>query len=362
MKPFLPLCLALFLAACAPQAQENETPSANAAPDAPVAAWPEHPIPTKAVLAHDPVMAEEDGRYYVFTTGPGITVWVSEDLRTWMRRPAVFDPHPAWVPVAIPDFQGHMWAPDIHHHNGLYYLYYSVSAFGRNTSAIGVATNTTLDSDHPAYAWVDHGKILQSFPGLTNWNAIDANVVEDANGVPFLSFGSFWSGLKIGELMPDRLGLKDCWQDLRTIASRVEHPDAPPPPGGYSPRAGPGMIEAPFIFRRDGFFYLFASIDHCCRGLESDYKMIVGRATNVLGPYLDREGIPLLEGGGTLLLAGDEQWPGVGHNAVYTFGGRDYIVFHGYDASTPRGLPRLRIERLVWDTDGWPVVLLGEMD
>ncbi len=326
------------------------------APDAPVPDWPTEPIPTESVLAHDPVMIEEDGTYYVFTTGPGITVWASEDMENWLRRPAVFDPHPAWVPVEIPEFAGHMWAPDIVEHDGLYYLYYSVSAFGRNTSAIGVATNVTLDSEDPDYEWIDHGKILRSYPGLNNWNAIDAAVTEDRDGTPYLSFGSFWSGLQLVRMMPNRLALAESPEDFKTIASRVDDPDAPMPPGGYHAGAGDGAVEAPFIFEKGDYFYLFISIDSCCRGAESDYKMAVGRSREIEGPYVDREGVPLLHGGGTIILTGDEDWYAVGHNAVYTFDGQDYIVFHGYDASTERGLPRLRIEPLEWTIDGWPVV------
>ncbi len=349
MKNSLLLIACLF--SCASLFGQDE------APDAPVAAWPSEPIPTRKVLAHDPVMARDGDKYYVFTTGPGITVWVSGDMKTWLRRPALFDPYPAWVPVAIPNFAGHMWAPDISYHDGRYYLFYSVSAFGKNTSAIGLATNTTLDSENPDYQWIDHGAIIQSYPGLTNWNAIDAALAEDVDGTPYLAFGSFWSGLKIVEMTPDRLHLAGCWNDLQTIASRIPHPDAPQPAGGYSASAGPGEIEAPFLFRHDGKFYLFASIDKCCRGAESNYKVIVGRSDNIKGPYLDREGVPLLEGGGTVIITGDEDWYAAGHNAVYTFDGTDYIVYHGYDASTERGLPRLRINELAWDQDGWPVVV-----
>ena len=85
--------------------------------------------------------------------------------------------------------------------------------------------------------------------------------------------------------------------------------------------------------------------------------MIVGRSKSVAGPYADRQGVPLARGGGTLLLAGDAHWYGVGHNAVCTFDGVDYLIFHGYDASDERGRSKLRIERLSWDDTGWPVVI-----
>ena len=41
----------------------------------------------------------------------------------------------------IANFGGHLWAPDVYEKNGKFYLYYSVSAFGKNTSAIGVTVN-----------------------------------------------------------------------------------------------------------------------------------------------------------------------------------------------------------------------------
>jgi len=306
-------------------------------------------LPTDEVVAHDPVLIEEDGTYYLFTTGPGIAVWSSTDMKQWTHREPVFHPYPEWIPVEIPGFGGHLWAPDISYHDGLYYLYYSASAFAKNTSAIGLATNKTLDPKSPDYHWIDHGKVIRSYPGVTNWNAIDANVVEDEEGGAYLAFGSFWGGLKIARMMPDRMELADCWQNLQTIASRVEDAEQ------LEDDPGANAIEAPFIFHHGDYYYLFASIDYCCRGARSNYKVIVGRSEQVTGPYVDQNDLLLLEGGGTILLKGDQDWYGVGHNAVGTFGGKDYIIYHGYDASTERGVPKLRINELTWE-DGWPVV------
>ena len=119
---------------------------------------------------------------------------------------------------------------------------------------------------------------------------------------------------------------------------------------------GDGAIEGPFIFKKDSFYYLFTSFDYCCRGPQSTYKMMVGRAQNVTGPYLDRAGVALEQGGGTLVLAGDSHWYGVGHNAVATFDNTDYLIFHGYDAAD-KGHSKLRIEKLTWDKEGWPGVV-----
>src|SRR6478609_11678557 len=96
------------------------------------------------IRVHDPVMIKEGNTYYLFCTGQGISVFTSTDLKNWKPSKAVFEKAPEWAVKAIPGFKGHIWAPDIIYQKGQYYLYYSVSAFGKNTSCIGVATNTTL--------------------------------------------------------------------------------------------------------------------------------------------------------------------------------------------------------------------------
>ncbi len=312
------------------------------------------------VPLHDPVIIQQNGRYYIFATGKGVSVFSSVDRVNWKQEAPVFAAPPAWAVEAIPTFKGHIWAPDISVHEGTYYLYYSVSAFGKNTSAIGLATNTTLDPSAPDFKWVDHGKVIQSIPGETNWNAIDANLITDEKGVPYLAFGSFWDGLKLVKLTPDRQKVAEPLDKIPTIASRKKHPDAENPPAvaGNPVDAGGNAIEAPFIIKRDGYYYLFASIDYCCKGAESDYKMIVGRAKTLVGPYLDQQEVRMDRGGGTILLEGDANWHGVGHNAVATFDGTDYLVFHAYDASDSRGRSKLRIEKLAWDEAGWPSVVL----
>lgn len=151
------------------------------------------PDDSKGLIAHDPVMIKQDSLYYLFVTGGGIAT--STDLKNWTRVervPRELD----WVTEDIvPGHKGGYWAPDIQYYNGLYYLYYSPSAFGKNTSAIGVMTNKTLDQSSPDYQWKDRGMILQSIPGRDLWNAIDANVFfdqeEPGETTGWLSFGSF---------------------------------------------------------------------------------------------------------------------------------------------------------------------------
>ncbi|MEB2775078.1 family 43 glycosylhydrolase [Algoriphagus sp. D3-2-R+10] len=308
------------------------------------------PDDSKGFVAHDPVMIKQNSIYYLFVTGGGIAK--SNDLEHWIR----INPVPRnldWVTEDIvPGYKGGYWAPDIQYYEGLYYLYYSPSAFGKNTSAIGVMTNKTLDQSSPDYGWEDHGMIVQSIPGRDFWNAIDANVFfdqdEGANTTGWLSFGSFWGGLKLVKLAPDMISLAEP-QEWYGIAKR-ERSFGPP-----DSNAGNGAIEAPFIYQRDEYYYLFASIDYCCKGLESTYKVIVGRSKDIRGPYLDQEGKPMHAGGGSIIAAETKNFAGIGHNAVYDFEGKTLFVAHGYDKHD-NGRSKLIIKEIEWDLSGWPMI------
>jgi arabinan endo-1,5-alpha-L-arabinosidase len=309
---------------------------------------------------HDPVMAKEGDTYYVYYTGSGS--WSSKDLLNWKREKPVFDATntPAWLKGAgFP--RGGYWAPDIEFFNGQWYLYYSTSAFGKNTSAIGVATNKTLNPSSADYLWVDHGKIVQTYPGKTNWNAIDPNMVVDKKtGDPYLVYGSFWHGIQLVKLQKDGFRLANPKDSLieHTVASRMTDPSAPNPPsiGTHPVDAGGNAIEGPFIFSKGKYYYLFVSYDYCCSGSNSDYKIAVGRSTSVTGPYLDKKGADMSKGGGFILRQGDgKEFYGLGHSATYTFDGVDYLLYHGYSVAD-NAVSKLVIEKLNWDKDGWPVI------
>ncbi|MEP7145159.1 MAG: arabinan endo-1,5-alpha-L-arabinosidase [Ferruginibacter sp.] len=299
------------------------------------------------IPVHDPVILRQDSTYYIFCTGQGIAVFSSGDMKHWKQEKPVFDKAPPWAVKAITGFTGHVWAPDISFHNGQYYLYYSVSAFGKNTSCIGVATNRTLDPSSGDFKWTDHGKVIQSVPGRDMWNAIDPNLIVDENQIPWLVFGSFWNGMKMVKLNSDLTAVAqpETWY---TVASRKRDNILP------DSVAGDAAIEAPFIYKHGNYYYLFVSFDYCCRGEKSTYRMMVGRSEKVYGPYVDRDGVPMNLGGGSLVLEGNKNWYGVGHNAVAAFNGVDYLVYHAYDAND-YGRSKLQIEKITWVND-WPVV------
>lgn len=307
-----------------------------------------NPLQAEQVSIHDPVMAKEKGQYFLYSTGPGITFYQSSDLKNWRLGGRVFATEPDWAKSVSPSFDGHIWAPDIFQHQGKFYLYYSISAFGKNTSAIGVTVNTTLNPKDLNYQWVDQGIVLQSVPQRDLWNAIDPAIILDEQGQAWMSFGSFWGGLKLVKLDQSliRIAQPEQWHTLAKAERPAFLDDAEP---------GPAELEAPFIYKKGQFYYLFVSYGKCCRGKDSTYHMVVGRSKSLTGPYLDKEGKDLAAGGGSVLLKGNNDWPGLGHNSVYGFDGKDYLVFHAYEMAD-NGLQKLKITALNWDKNGWPQV------
>ncbi len=282
--------------------------------------------PPKALMltgnlgAHDPAAYVVGKTVYLAATG--IATKSSPDLTTWTSWPAGGGTHAG------------AWAPDISNFGGMFHMYYAVSSFGSNKSCIGQATRAALDSG----TWADKGNVLCSNMGATkdDWNAIDPNIVVDDAGVPWMDFGSFWSGIKLAKLNADG-----------TRADMEVHALASGPAGG--------AVEGPFIFKRCGLYYLFVSFGSCCSA-PYNYTIRVGRSPTVTGPYMDKDGKAMTSGGGTLLVQGNSSWSAPGHNAVIVYNNRTYNVYHALAApSGQNGVATLRIAEIVWDADGWPV-------
>src|SRR6185369_7073432 len=311
-------------------------------------AWPQQRLPvtdgqSKGDIrqVHDPSIIKEGNTYYVFSTRAGIAIRCLKDLIHWQLCGDVFAHLPEWALKDVPGLRG-LWAPDVSYFNHKYHLYYSASTFGSNHSSIGLATNETLDPASETYRWVDQGKVIGSNTG-DDWNAIDPDVVLDEHNQPWLAFGSFWGGIKLRKLdgATGKLSSED--QTLYSLARRART------------SGGPGAIEAPNIIRKNDYYYLFVSFDFCCRGKDSTYNIRVGRARRLTGPYIDRSGKPMMDGGGTLVVAGAGRWACTGHSSVLQEKDRDWLVYHAYDTEW-HGVSTLRISALRWDSDGWGMI------
>ena len=289
-------------------------------------------------------MIKQGPYYYVIITGDSgvphtyLPIKRSTDLIHWQERGPVFSDPPQWVVDTLGITPGDFWAPDINYFNGKYYLYYAASQFGVNNSVIGLATNETLDPNSPNYHWVDQGMIFRSQPG-DFFNAIDPDVAFDQMGVPWLSFGSFWAGILMRRLdaATGKLAVTDT--TLYPLVDRHWPPNA---------------VEGSSILYHGGYYYMFASFDYCCRGVNSEYRVVVGRATDITGPYVDQTGLALLNGGGTELLRGYNEFAGPGGGDVYADGNTEWYVHHYY-AVDDNGLPKLSVRKIEWG-DGWPTL------
>jgi len=279
---------------------------------------------------HDPtVVKTPSGGYIAAYTGDNVQLKTSTDRTRWQNAGAAF---PNGAPWTTPYTKGarNLWAPDISYHNGQYYLYYSASSFGSSRSAIFLATSPSGASG----SWTDRGMVIESFDN-TGWNAIDPNLIVDAQGRWWLSLGSFWSGIKMIALNPSTGKRAD--NQLISLAAR--------------PDAG-GALEAPFITRNGNYYYLWVSFDRCCQGAASTYRIMVGRSTSVTGPYVDKSGRQMMQGGGTQMMSGHGAIHGPGHNAVFTDTDGDVLVYHYYNNA---GTAQIGINRIRYD-NGWPVI------
>jgi len=302
---------------------------------------------------HDPSVIEADQRFYLYSSSPLGSFYISNDLRDWQLAGTVFKQLPEWLREAVP-VADHIGSPDIHHYRGRYVLFYQSHKGNTCHAATGLATNTTLDPSHPDYSWRDHGLVIASEPFLEDlevycgsdlgtFNAIDASLFIDQDDTPYLVFGSTIGGIKLIELDSDTLKPKPD-AELITLAQRFLFQDDP-------------IIEAPFVFFKGGYYYLFVSFNHCCRGADTRYQVRVGRAQNLSGPYTDRQGRLMTLGGGTLLLDGDGTWIGTGHAEVLHHQGTDWLVHH---AKNPAEEYRayLNVRPLHWPQEpaGWPAL------
>ena len=268
----------------------------------------------------------------------------SYDLIHWVYMGDAFKERPPW----LAGFSG-LWAPDIQFFNGQYYLYYTTNGTqlpGRG-SAIGVAT-----SPSPTGPWTDSGgPVVEPQPApngirFGRW-VYDPAVVTDSDGQRYLFYGSFVGGVAARHLSADGLTTD---------------------PATEVPIAAANRYEGVSVLRRGGYYYLFASAGECCNGPVSGYSVLVGRATDILGPYTDREGVSLLAdrvGGTPVLSANGNRWIGPGHNTVFTdLDGQDWFLYHAVDRDNPYFVgtnitkrPPL-LDRLDW-SDGWPTVRGG---
>lgn len=279
-------------------------------------------------IADPSLIRGENGIFYLFSTEsgkyPNVPIFKSKDLVNWYFVNTAFSKETR--PTSI---DGNIWAPDINFIDGKYVMYYSMSRWGGEWDCgVGVAV-----SDHPYGPFSDYAILFDSRT-INVQNSIDPFYIEDG-WKKYLFWGSH-HGIYGIRLSNDGLSILN-GEDKVQIAGN----------GG----------EGVYIHKRNGYYYLFISIGTCCNGLSSTYKVMVGRAESLLGPYFDQQGKNMLESTGTVFLQGDEFVVGPGHNSEFITddNGDDWVLYHGYLREKPELSRILFLDKVYWDND-WPLI------
>ncbi|KAI1843167.1 hypothetical protein JX265_009906 [Neoarthrinium moseri] len=289
---------------------------------------------------HDPaVIRRSDGTYFRFSTGNKIGVYSAPALSgPWTLKGSAV---PAGSSINLKG-KDDLWAPDVQLIDGTYYLYYSVSSFGSQDSAIGYATSKTLDSG----SWTDHGSTGVSSSSGKAYNAIDANVFVTSDGKKYMNFGSFWSDIYQTPL--NSAGTKSSGNPTQISFTS----------------SGTHAREGAFMYSRGGYYYLFWSEGQCC-GYDSskpaagkEYKIMVCRSTSPTGGFVDKTGASCTSGGGTVVLESHGNVYGPGGQGVFADPKYGAVLYYHYVDTTvgyADGNKKFGWNTISWST-GWPVV------
>jgi len=284
--------------------------------------------PVLNISLPDPtIIKSNDGSFYLYATEDtrNVPIYKSSNLIDWKFQGTAFTDN------TRPNFEpnGGIWAPDINYINGKYVLHYSMSVWGGEwTCGIGAAV-----SDKPEGPFTDKGKLFRSNE-IDVQNSIDPFYIEE-NGKKYLFWGSF-RGIYAIELTDDGLSVK---------------------PGAQKQQIAGTAFEGTYIHKKGDFYYLFASIGSCCEGVNSTYKLVVGRSKSLMGPYVDKTGKNMMDNGYNIVISSNSRFVGNGHcsEIVQDKDGADWIFYHGVDVNNPKGRVLL-LDQVKWDNENWPYV------
>ena len=242
-----------------------------------------------ACYSHDPAVIQRasDGVYFRFSTGSGIQITKSSSLSgPWTAEGYALasgskisvsgnsgsdlwaSNHP-YLLLGRKLIPNPIQAPDVHQVGSTYYMYYAVSSFGSQNSAIGLATSTTMEVG----SWTDHGSIGVSSTTGSAYNTIDPNLI-DVAGTYYLNFGSFWSDIYQIKMNSNP-----------TSSSGSAYQMAFNGTGSHAE-------EGSYMFFYGGYYYLLISSGTCCGYQTSkpapgaEYRIIMCRSKSATGSFV----------------------------------------------------------------------------
>ncbi|HEY0547352.1 MAG TPA: family 43 glycosylhydrolase [Pyrinomonadaceae bacterium] len=293
-----------------------------------------HPASAQPAAFHNPVIAGDypdpsvirvGADYWATATtsewAPEFPLLHSRDMVNWEQVGAVFAKRPAWS-------TGNYWAPEISAYRGRYFVFYVGHKKGGSLCVAMASAN------RPSGPYTDHGPLVCQDAG-----SIDAMAVTDEGGARYL----IWKEDGNSRNQPTPIWaqrLSDDGAKLTGERKEILRNDA-----AWEAQ----LVEGPFVLRRDGWFYLFYSGNACC-GRECNYALGVARSRKLLGPYEKNPANPILKG--------NEAWKCPGHGSIVeTAKGRDFLLYHAYNASDFVYVGRQALlDEVRWESDGWPTI------
>lgn len=279
------------------------------------------------------VVQAPDGAFYAYGTGG--TCRKSYDLVHWEDMGIALK-RPTWNDSVRTDKEGKvhpmrfsLWALDVSRVGKKYLVHYASAYWGNETrTGLGVAEGTSPTE------FTDCGKMFCSTE-IGVQNSIDPCYVKD-KGKKYLIWGSF-RRLYMGRLTKD--------------GKRIKNPS-------HLTQVAGTAFEGAMVYKRKGYYYLFASVGTCCEGAKSTYHTVVGRSKKLAGPYVDRQGGRMLDNHYETVIKGNDRWKGPGHNSeiITDKEGDTWLLYHAYDALDPEKGRVMLLDKLLWDEEGWPYV------
>ena len=296
----------------------------------------------------DPSIVRVGDDYFVATSTfewfPGVQIHHSRDLVHWrlltrpLRRPSQLNM------LGDPDSCG-VWAPDLTHAGGRFYLVYTdVKRYGRTTVAGAsgaslrdfhnyLVTSTDIDGD-----WSD--------PVYLNSSGFDPSLFHDDDGKTYL-LNMLWdhrpgqnrfAGIVLQEFSPAEQRLIG---ERRVIFSGTRL----------------GLTEGPHVYKRDGYYHLITAEG----GTSWGHAVTMARAPRIAGPYELHPDVHVL----TARHRPDAVLQRAGHaDLVDTPDGSTYMVYLCGRPLPNRGRCTLgretAIQKMVWGDDGWLRTVAGD--
>lgn len=292
------------------------------------------------------VVRAKNGTFYTYATG--CKMLSGTNLVKWTKQSNPIS-RPTWNDSTYTengakktDYYS-LWACDVSYMDGQYYMQYASALWGNGyRTGIGVAVG-----DSPT-KFTDKGKLFRSTE-IGVWNSIDPCFYQEKDK-KYIIWGSFHD-ICIAELEDDGLAVKN-FKPINNPNDAGKQKRFT----GATKIAG-GAFEGPMIYKRGKYYYLFCSVGSCCEGEKSTYKTVVGRSTNLKGPYVNKQGGDMKSDNYTTIIKGNDRWKGPGHNSeiITDDEGQDWLLYHSYDMNNGCNGRLLLLDKINWVND-WPEV------